>query len=756
MKKWTESNENITLQILNEDSNKILSKFITVGTFSGSAINFFSRILFTSQDKVDIITYSIFLVLLGTLSILLRFMKLNTKLVTHILSIILVSVMVTIILNFEYNGGITVWSISLLCLICAVTSIDKTTIVYNTVAAIFIEIYLWSRKPEMKVDLDPSDYTARIGIYILALIIALIVNNMFIERMRKNLKQIKDIKFKNNEIITLQEQIYKLVSESTSDGIWSSDLVNNKQVFSRWWLKELGFTEEEMVSMNGWMSLIHKNHINEVQSMYEAYIKHEIDHFESECRMKTKKGYYLWIKMKIKALFDKSGNPYMIVGTYSDITPLKEKEERLKRLAYYDSLTDLPNRQYFLDMLQLALDNAAIENTKLYVVFIDLDNFKKVNDSMGHFYGDFLLKEVANRFKHVVKEPCFLGRLGGDEFAIIVHEINNLQEVENFVQRLMNSLRKPIMLKNNRFVTSASFGISFFPQDGKRVEELLRNADTAMYRAKETGKNNFKLFNKSMEIALLKKVGIENRLLTAIDKNEFYLVYQPQISLSDNTIRGFEALIRWNNDELGIVQPTDFIPLAEETGYISMIGKWVLEVACLKFVRLQKEYNYFGTISVNISPIQFKSAGFVEMIKEVLKDTNFNPSYLELEVTESVFIDSFENAIAVFNELKKLGVKVSLDDFGTGYSSLSYLQQLPIDTLKIDKSFISGLNNDEHKKDIVKSIIALVHNLNLYVIAEGMETEEQLMYLKQSKCDNVQGYLFGKPTEQLESFLNLS
>lgn len=753
MKMQSDRGNAIDIEVINADSNRILAKFIAIGTFSGAIINLIARGMFTNDNMLEIIAYSIFLIILGFMAILLRNLKLNSKLVTHLLSAFLVIIVVITILKFTYNGGITVWSISLLCLITAVTSVNKIAIIYNTSAAIIVEIYLWIMHPNMLAQLDSSDYAARIGIYLAALIICCVVNNMFVERLRKNSKHIEDIEAKNREIITLHEEIYKLVSESTNDGIWSYDLVNNKQIYSQWWSNVLGYDEEELNGMGDWTVLVNKNDLMSVENRYVNYIRRKIDGYEHECRMKTKKGSYLWIKVKIKALFDKSGSPYMVVGAYTDITPLKEKKERLKRLAYYDSLTGLPNRQYFLEKLQASLDAAAEEDKKFYVIFIDLDNFKKVNDTLGHYYGDILLQDVASRFKHVVREPNVLGRLGGDEFAVIVHEFEKAEEVENFVQALMHTLIKPFVLKNNRFLISGSFGISIFPEDGKRVDELLRNADTAMYRAKETGRNNFKLFNRSMETDLLRKVGIENRLLTALDKNEFYLVYQPQFSIGNNIVRGFEALIRWNNDEMGIVQPMDFIPLAEETGYISIIGRWVLKTACLKFRELQRRFNYYGIISVNISPVQFKSAGFVDMIKEILRETDFNPEYLELEITESVFIDSFENAIAIFSELKKLGVKISLDDFGTGYSSLSYLQQLPIDTLKIDKSFVRDINDKGDKKGIVKPIISLVHNMNINVIAEGVETQEQLNYLRNAKCDTIQGYLLGKPRPEVEIYL---
>lgn len=740
-------------QLLNEDSNKLLARFITIGTFIGSVINFVSRFFFTEQSKIEITAVSIFLLLLGVICTKLGRCTRYSRVVTHILSFIIVFIVVLMILLFRYNGGVTVWSISLLCLIVGVVSINRITIIYNTIAAISIEIYLWRLHPYMKADLDPSDYLARIGIYLTALILVYAVNGILTEKMRKNLKHLEDIKAKNEEIIALNKEIYRLVSESTSDGIWSYDLRNNTQVYSQWWLNILGYTDEEQLTLGNWLSFIHKNDLPSIESSYTNYLNRKMDHFEMEGRIRHKDGKYLWVRIKIKALFDNSGNPYMVVGAFTDITMLKEKEARLNRLAFYDSLTGLPNRQHFLDKLKVSIEAATRENRNIFVVFIDLDNFKKINDSMGHYYGDTLLRIISHRLRKTVHEPCFLGRLGGDEFSIIIQGVTEIQQVENYMKKLMDCLREPVILNNTAFKVSASLGVSIFPENGCTVDELLQNADTAMYMAKDNGKNNFKLFNQSMGAEVIKRINIENKLLTAIEKDEFYLVYQPQFSLKDNNMRGFEALIRWNNSELGLISPMEFIPLAEETGYIISIGKWVLQKACSKFHELQKEFNYYGTIAVNISAVQFKDPQFLDMIRDILYETRLDPKYLELEITETVFIDSFENAIKTFNELKNLGIKISLDDFGTGYSSLSYLQQLPINTLKIDKSFIRAIGENDNRNSLVIPIISLARNMNILTVAEGVETEEQLGYLIDGRCDYIQGFLLGKPTAEIEKFL---
>ncbi|MGM0369368.1 MAG: diguanylate cyclase domain-containing protein [Bacillota bacterium] len=493
-----ENKNQLDIDNLNQDSNKLLAKFITTTTFTGSIVNFISRTIFTDQSKIEIITLSIFLIILGIISNKLSKSDYNKRVVTHMLSTILFFIVVSLILLFRYNGGVTIWAISLLCLIIGVVGTNKTAIIYNSAATFLVGIYLWIYQPKMYALVDPSDYLTRIGIYLIALRMVYIVNDMLVTRMKKNIEHVENIKEKNNEIINLHQEIHTLVSESTNDGIWRYDLRNNKQIYSQWWVKKLGYTEKEIINKGDWFSLVHEDDLDSIQNDYNNYLEHEIDYYENECRMITKTGDQLWIKVKIKGLFDKDGAPYMIVGAYTDITSLKEKNAKLEKLAFYDSLTGLPNRKYFLDELKSSLEIANKKQTKLYVVFIDLDNFKKVNDSLGHYYGDILLEEVSNRFNQIVQQPCFLGRLGGDEFAIIIQGITETKQIENYVQQLMNSLRNPIILKDTRYNISASFGVAIFPEDGTNINELLKNADKAMYKAKEAGKNNFKIFRESM------------------------------------------------------------------------------------------------------------------------------------------------------------------------------------------------------------------------------------------------------------------
>lgn len=424
--------------------------------------------------------------------------------------------------------------------------------------------------------------------------------------------------------------------------------------------------------------------------------------------------------------------------------------DKLNHIAYYDSLTNLPNRKMIMDKLDKLTGSLCKSEESFAVVFIDLDNFKKINDTLGHEYGDLLIKFVGLRINSLISDNDMLGRLGGDEFALIIHQNSNKDEIFKYVKLISERLKKPFCIERIELRTSACFGIAMFPDDGTDPYELIKCADTAMYKVKDTGKDGVKFFLKEMKDEIVHKTKLEKRLSEAIEKEEFFLAFQPQYNTYDNKLRGFEALIRWKSTDLGIISPMNFIPLTEEMGIIVKLGEWILKTACIKFKEIHDKYNVDVCVSVNISAIQINEQSFIEMIKNILEQTGLKPCYLELEITESVFIKSIDEVIEKLNKLKKMGIKISLDDFGTGYSSLSYLQRLPIDTLKIDKSFVESINERVVSKQIIGSIISLVHELDMFVIAEGVENEFQFEYLKKQKCDCIQGYLLGKPIDEIE------
>jgi diguanylate cyclase (GGDEF)-like protein len=427
---------------------------------------------------------------------------------------------------------------------------------------------------------------------------------------------------------------------------------------------------------------------------------------------------------------------------------IKETGEKLTHMAFFDLLTELPNRKMIIDRIELLIRIFAQQGLSFSFVHIDLDNFKRINESSGHEKGDAVLIMVADRLKSFIDADDILGRVGGDEFALLIQRQLKEEDILSFVERLRVELMAPFNLDGTDFIMSGSFGISLFPQDGTSSADILKCADTAMYKAKEYGKNSVQFFRKEMMTDALQKVQLENKMMTAIQNDEFSLYYQPQYSADDKRIRGFEALARWHSPEYGNIRPDQFIPMAEETGYIVRLGEWILRTACIRFKNVQKRLGENYVLSINISAAQIMSPVFIQMVKKAIREIEFDPYSLEFEVTESILMQSMEYVIGVLKELKSIGIRVALDDFGTGYSSLQYLQMLPINTLKIDKSFVETIDLGKEVRPIVGSIISLAHEMNIKVIAEGVENVTQLEYLKRFDCDYIQGYIWGKPLDE--------
>ena len=432
-----------------------------------------------------------------------------------------------------------------------------------------------------------------------------------------------------------------------------------------------------------------------------------------------------------------------VVGTAIDITERKKSEQLINHMAYHDSLTGLPNRAFLHELMTEMIQKENNEKEKFAVLFIDLDRFKNINDTLGHRMGDRLLIAVSERLLDSIDEGHIVSRLSGDEFVILLP--NSDEEIAAMIaKRIIDQLSKSFIIGNNEMYITPSIGISMFPQDG---EEPLRNADTAMYQAKSQGKNNFQFFTKEFDRKLNDKIILENELRKALEKEEFILYYQPQVDITTGKMIGVEALIRWEHPKMGMISPIEFIPLAEETGLIIPIGNWVLYQACHQNKVWQDAGYEPIPISVNVSLRQFMQKDFVQIVEKVLQQTNLAPQYLELEITESMTMD-IAYTERVLTSLQDLGLKVSMDDFGTGYSSLSYLRRLPINKLKIDQSFIRNL--DKKNKAIVRTIISLALNLQIDVIAEGVEQQEHVQFLKKHNCFQGQGYLFSKPIPKEE------
>lgn len=552
----------------------------------------------------------------------------------------------------------------------------------------------------------------------------------------------------NKEIIEKTEEMYRLVFETSNDGLWEIDLKTNERFFSDRWYEIFGLPKEKVKDMEDWYKLIHPEDYDKAKKCIEDITNGSCEVFANDFRIMDNEGNYKWIHGRGKGVKDANGITYRIAGSHSDIHDKKVQEEQIRRMAYYDSLTGLVNRSNF--EIQVANKIKDTKN-KSALIFMDLDNFKNVNDSFGHTLGDELIIQVANILKNIIYEKGVVGRLGGDEFLILLTNIKENSYVENILEEIINRFNKKILINEVAISTSASFGIALYPTDGDNFEDLLKNADTAMYKAKEYGKRKFVFFEQWMNDDITEMVVLENLMRQALVNNEFTLNFQPKFCLSSDKIQGFEALIRWNSPSEGFISPLKFIPLAEKTGLIVPIGKWVIEKAC-EFLKTMHSLGYDEIdVSINVSVIQLVQEDFIPMFKAIILEKNIDPRTIHIEITESVLMESIDTNIYKIEELKKMGVKIDLDDFGKGYSSLTYLKDMNFDVLKIDKVFIDEISENKNYQDgdssIVGTIIKLAHQMGLKVVAEGVEVKEQYDYLTQNKCDYIQGYYISKPIE---------
>lgn len=520
----------------------------------------------------------------------------------------------------------------------------------------------------------------------------------------------------------------------------------------------LGYDEEEFLSTD-FQSMIFVEDLGNTLIKIHELLSGKIPTCQLEQRYLAKDGQTVWASWSASTVIDSSGSQSNLVFQVQDITDKKIAEEQLRYKATHDGLTGLPNRSLFVSRLETAIERAKFDPLhRVCVLFIDLDRFKVVNDSLGHFVGDKLLVEIANRLRDCLRPSDMVARLGGDEFTILVEGRCEDEEVVRIAQRIHEKFQFPFSLDGHEIFSSASIGILSRNERHESAEDMMRDADTAMYQAKRAGKARHEIFNPDMHEAVKEVLQIENDLRRAIERNELFVQYQPIFALNDNTIIGFEALARWRHRELGLIEPGKFIPLAEEIGYIDVLGLHILRMASRQIRKLRELSDAARplTLSVNLSCKQFANPRLVEVIKGILDETDFPAANLKLEITESVFFEYPEKAIAMLNQLRDLGIDISVDDFGTGYSNLNYLRRLPVSTLKIDRSFISPIDGDGNNTEIVETIAMLARSLNLKVIAEGVETEAQLAQLKRLACEGAQGNYFAPPMpfEDLAQFID--
>jgi diguanylate cyclase (GGDEF)-like protein/PAS domain S-box-containing protein len=558
------------------------------------------------------------------------------------------------------------------------------------------------------------------------------------------------------------EERYMLAAHGANDGLWDWDVRTGRVFYSARWKTMLGLCEDEVADrIDDWFGRVHQEDLPELRRRLEK-VDAQDPHISHEYRMRNKGGDWVWMLVRGIAVCDPQGRPYRVAGSQTDETDRKRFEEQLRHDALHDHLTGLPNRTLFTDRLRVAIERYRRNPERQFaVLFLDLDRFKVVNDSLGHGVGDRLLMEASERLGNCVRgydivsrvertasdDAGTVARLGGDEFVILLEDVQSVQDVTRAADRLHQRLSEPFYIDSHEIFTTASIGIALSTGKEQQPEDLLRDADAAMYRAKALGKARHELFDQELHQQALRRLELENDLRRAKDSEEFVLYYQPIISLDTGRILAFEALVRWEHPVRGLIPPDDFIPIAEETGLITPLGTWVLQEACRQMRQWMDtpglacpEY-----ISVNVSSRQFDHSDVVGIVRQTLAEYQLPAVALNVEITESTIIDNTRSVAKTLTELQEMGVRISIDDFGTGYSSLSYLHQLPINVVKVDRSFVSNIGEQGERGEIVRAIIQLCHNLGLQVTAEGVEEQWQLDFLREAEGDYAQGYFIAKP-----------
>ncbi|MDF2878468.1 MAG: sensor- diguanylate cyclase/phosphodiesterase [Clostridia bacterium] len=605
----------------------------------------------------------------------------------------------------------------------------------------------------------------------------------------------EELRWQLDEILNHQEKLktseerFRLALQGSNDLIWDIDFISHQHYFSERWGDFLGYGSEEFPkSFEDLANFLHPDDIQPLEKATNDYFEGKSSFYSCEHRLLTKDGIYKWFYSRGKALRDASGKIIRFAGSLSDITETKENalklqnsyeeleatyeelygtqeeltrqnmalhdyQKSLHQMAYYDHLTGLPNRLHLYENLTHQLKN--FPDRQKALLFIDLDNFKFINDTLGHAVGDELISNIGSRLKNLLITEHIISRLGGDEFIICLYQYTDLDDVQEASKKIIQCLDQPFKIRNSTLHVTMSIGIALYPQHGTTSDELLKNADIAMYKAKARGKNRYVVYDNEMNASIKERMLIEENLRTALSHDEFRVYYQPQVDTKTQQICGFEALIRWQNKDLGVVPPLKFIPIAEETHLIIPIGHWVLKQAC-SFLKTLYDQGFSAlTMSVNISMLQLVQEDFIESVMSILQLTGLPPHYLELEITESILMESYEAISLKLHQLRLAGIQIALDDFGQGYSSLSYLKRylkrLPINTLKIDKLFIDNIGLSAAENELADVIVMIGRRMGLTVLAEGVETKEQLDYLKHHQCDKIQGYYFSEALPEEEA-----
>ena len=549
--------------------------------------------------------------------------------------------------------------------------------------------------------------------------------------------------------LQVSEERYSLVARGANDGLWDWDYKDDRVYFSPRWKSMLGFAEDAIDSdPMEWIDRIHPDDKNRVINELHAHKNAETSHFECEYRMRNADGDFRWMMCRGLAVRNDADIAYRMIGSQTDITDRKEAEEKLVFDAVHDALTGLPNRILFLDRLNHCIElSARRKNFSFAVLYLDLNRFKVINDSLGHLLGDSLLIEIGSRIKRAIRKGDTLSRLGGDEFVILCEEIEDITVVTSLADRIHKELSRPVNLNGQKVVVGCSIGITESSIGYERPEDMLRDADTAMYRAKSRASSSYEIFDSTMHEKAMNVLQIESDLRIALEEGQFEVYYQPIVEIAEEVVSGFEALLRWKHPKLGLFAPDDFLDVAIESRLIVPLGRWVLAEACRQMQVWKNQWKEARdwTISVNLSAPELAQPDLIDALNDIIDESGLDPIFLKLEITETALIKNSNHALKTMKALRARGIHLSIDDFGTGYSSFSYLHQYPFDELKIDRTFISELDNREDKQQIVNAIVSLAHNLGMTVVAEGSASGAIYENLRGASCEYAQGFSIMEP-----------
>ncbi len=788
MKRVMEKGDSLILS--SEHKVRLYSYLITFFLFGGTISSlpyFFPKLLQNDRELKAIIYGSISLYSVGVMILIFQFIK-NQKLKDLlVLSAVLLSIPITTFRFIEY-AAITIWVFPIVLMIISLAFDSKLPLISVLIVSVITQILVWINTTKGLVRIDGSDFVIRIGILIVAFGIGMIINRIYVKKLKENIYQTNFQKiiseasseFLNVNMENVDGSINKLLGkigcffEIDRSYIFMIDDRENVIVYSYEWCNEgieaeIGVKNVALDTCSWWMKQLEDNG--------QIYIK-DVDDLPSDAYKEKRQLKEQGVKSVIVVPIEDNNEIIGFIGCNSirnykkwteyHIDLLKtlsnmlsnglikiKSEKKIEHMAFYDHLTGLPNRILFEDRVNQAIETAKRNGKFIAVMFMDLDSFKMINDTMGHSGGDKVLKDISNILTSTLRRTDTIARFGGDEFLILLNNIENIGDVNIVADKIMDILKRPLTVDEHEFFITGSGGISIYPIDGEDVESLIKNADIAMYKAKANGKNQYKLCTSDMKEEVKQNMILSNHLFRARERNELMVYYQPQVNLRTGEIIGLEALLRWNHPKFGMIPPSEFIPLAEKSGVINSIGEWVFREACMQNKKWHDEGLLSVRVAVNMSVIQFGDPLIVEKVEKIIKETAIDPAYVELEITESVAVKEGAQIVNILNRLKDLGVSISIDDFGTEYSSLSRLKMLPIDRIKIDMQFIHGIEGDKKDQAITKIIIGLAKSLDLEVIAEGVETPKQLEFLNRRMCDDAQGYYYYKPmpAEELEKLL---